>query len=183
MLDQLQNCRFFIKIDLTDAYNQIRIKKNNEWKTMFRTRYDHFEYLIMFFELTNAFVTFQVYINKMLNELLNVFCVMYLDDILMFFKNRDSHVNHIKKCCNDCEKMIFSSISRNVFFFKHEVDYLEFIVSTNDITMNWNRINIIMSWSLIKSFKDIQIFLNFVNFYRRFISRYFLKSAHLYQTC
>jgi hypothetical protein len=58
MLNQLKNCRFFIKIDLTDVYNQIRIKKNNEWKTTFRIRYEHFEYLMILFDLTNASITF-----------------------------------------------------------------------------------------------------------------------------
>jgi hypothetical protein len=58
MLNQLKDCRFFIKIDLTDPYNRIRIKKNDEWKTTFRIRYEHFEYLMMFFDLTNASITF-----------------------------------------------------------------------------------------------------------------------------
>jgi hypothetical protein len=76
MLNQLKDCRFFIKIDLTNAYNRTRIKKNDEWKTTFRIRYEHFEYLMMFFDLANASITFQAYINKTLNELINDFCVM-----------------------------------------------------------------------------------------------------------
>ncbi len=65
------------------------------------------------------------------------------------------------------------------FFFKHEIDYLEFIISENDITMNSSRINIIMSWSMIKLFKNIQVFLRFVNFYRRFIVRFSQLSVFL----
>jgi hypothetical protein len=97
MLNQLKNCRFFTKIDLTNVYNRIRIKKNDEWKTTFRIRYEHFEYLMMFFDLTNASITFQIYINKIFNELINDFCVMYLNDILIFFKNKESHVQHIRE--------------------------------------------------------------------------------------
>jgi hypothetical protein len=62
---------------------------------------------------------------------------------------------------------------KKCFFFKHEIDYFEFIINENDITINLNRINIIMNWSMIKFFKNNQIFLNFVNFYRRFIARFF----------
>jgi hypothetical protein len=179
MLNQLKDCRFFIKIDLTDAYNRIRIKKNDEWKTTFRIRYEHFEYLMMLFDLANASITFQVYINKTFNELINDFCVMYLNDILIFFKNRESHVKHIREMLKRLRANDLFANLEKCFFFKHEVDYLEFIMSENDIAMNSSRINIIMSWSMIKFFKNIQIFLRFVNFYRRFIARFFQLSALL----
>ncbi len=179
MLNQLKDCRFFIKIDLTDAYNQIRIKKKDEWKTMFRIRYEHFEYLMISFDLTNASITFQVYINKIFNELVNDFCVMYLNDILIFFKNRESHVRHIREVLKRLRANDLFANLEKCFFFKHEVDYLEFIVSENDIAMNSSRINIIMSWSMIQFFKNIQIFLKFVNFYRRFIVRFSQLSAFL----
>jgi hypothetical protein len=98
---------------------------------------------------------------------------MYLDDILMFFKNRNSHINYIKKMLRRLRKNDFFVYFEKYFFFKHEIDYLKFIINKNDIAMNSNRIDIIMSWSLIKSFKNIQIFLNFVNFHQRFIARFF----------
>jgi hypothetical protein len=145
MLNQLQDCRFFIKIDLTDAYNWIRIKKKNEWKTTFRIRYEHFEYLMMFFDLTNASMTFQVYINKILNELVNDFCVIYLNDILIFFKNKKSHVRYIREMLKRLRANDLFANLEKCFFFKHEIDYLEFIVNENDITMNSSRINIIMN--------------------------------------
>jgi hypothetical protein len=155
MLNQLKDCRFFIKIDLTDAYNRIRIKKNDEWKTTFRIRYEHFEYLMMFFDLTNVLITFQVYINKTFNELINDFCVMYLYDILIFFKNKESHVKHIRKVLKRLRANDLFANLEKCFFFKHEIDYLEFIMSENDITMNSSRVDIIMSWSMIKFFKNI----------------------------
>jgi hypothetical protein len=179
MLNQLKDYRFFIKIDLTDAYNRIRIKKSDEWKTTFRIRYEHFEYLMMLFDLANASITFQVYINKTLNELINDFCVMYLNNILIFFKNRKSHVKHIRKMLKRLRANDLFANLEKCFFFKHEVDYLEFIMSENDITMNSSRVNIIMSWSMIKFFKNIQVFLKFVNFYRWFIARFSQLSAFL----
>ncbi len=117
MLNQLKNCRFFIKIDLTNAYNRIRIKKNDEWKTTFRIRYEHFEYLMMFFDLTNASITFQVYINKAFNELIDDFCVMYLNDILIFFKNKESHVKHIRKMLKRLRaNNLFTNLEKCFFF-------------------------------------------------------------------
>jgi hypothetical protein len=112
---------------------------------MFRIRYEHFEYLMMFFDLANALITFQVYINKTFNELLNDFCVIYLNDILIFFKNRESHVQHIRKMLKRLRGNDFFANFEKCFFFKYEVDYLEFIMSEDDIMMNSSRINIIMS--------------------------------------
>ncbi len=65
----------------------MRIREGNEWKTAFRTRYGYFEYQVMSFGLTNAPDTFQAYINKILAEKLDVFVIVYLDDILIYTKN------------------------------------------------------------------------------------------------
>jgi hypothetical protein len=113
----LKNCRFFIKIDLTDVYNRIRIK-NNEWKTTFHIRYEHFEYLMIFFDLANASITFQAYINKIFNKLINDFCVMYLNDILIFFKNRKSHVQHIREMLKRLRTNDFFANLEKCFFFQ-----------------------------------------------------------------
>ncbi len=99
----------------------------------------------MSFELTNALATFQAYINKTLNELVDVFCVIYLNDILVFFKNKNSHVEHIKKMLRRLQKNDLFVNLKKCFFFKHEIDYLEFIVSKNDIAMNSSRVDTIMN--------------------------------------
>ncbi len=83
-LDQTQR---FTQLDLTNAYHQMRIKEGDEWKTVFRTRYGHFEYQVMLFGLTNVPATFQGYINKILAEKLDVFVIVYLDDILIYTEN------------------------------------------------------------------------------------------------
>ena len=75
----------------------MRIKEGDKWKTLFKTRYGHFEYQIMPFGLTNALATFQGYINKILAEKLDVFMIMYLDDILIYTKSKSKeHVQAIQ---------------------------------------------------------------------------------------
>ena len=95
-LDRLNKVKRFTKLNLKNTYHRIRIRKGDKWKTAFRTRYDHFEYLIMSFDLTNAPATFQTYINKSLTSLINNFCVVYLDDILIYSSSQEEHLNHIK---------------------------------------------------------------------------------------
>ena len=87
LLEQLGRAKVFTKIDLRGAYNLVRIKEGDEWKTAFRTRYGHFEYNVMPFGLTNASAVFQHMINDIFREDLDDFVVIYLDDILIYSKN------------------------------------------------------------------------------------------------
>ena len=84
----------FTQLDLTNAYHQMRIREGDEWKTAFRTRYGHFEYQVMPFGLSNAPASFQGYVNKILAEKLDVFVIVYLDDILIYTK--DTSQGHVE---------------------------------------------------------------------------------------
>ena len=82
-LDQLGKVKYFSKFDMKDAFNQIRIRKGDEWKTAFRTRYGTFEYLVMSFGLVNASETFQRFANHVLREELDQETMVYMDDIFV----------------------------------------------------------------------------------------------------
>jgi hypothetical protein len=83
-MDRVSGAQYFSKIDLKDAYYRLRIKAGDEWKTAFRTRYGHYKFLVIPIGLTNAPATFQAYINKALQGLVDNFCIVYLDNILIF---------------------------------------------------------------------------------------------------
>ena len=83
-LNQHGWARRFTQLDLTNTYYRMRIREGDEWKTAFRTRYGHFEYQVIPFGLSNAPATFQEYVNKILAEKLNIFVIVYLDDILIY---------------------------------------------------------------------------------------------------
>ena len=89
--DRLQGAKWFTKFDIPVAYHQIRIKAGEEWKTAFRTCLGHYEYQVMPFGLTNAPATFQSYINNVLQEYLDVFVTVYIDDILIYSENEEEH--------------------------------------------------------------------------------------------
>ncbi len=96
-LDQLGRAKRFTQIDLTSAYHRMRIREGDEWKTAFCTRYGHFEYQVMPFGLSNAPANYQGYINKILAEKLNIFVVVYLDDILIYTEDPgQSHVEAVR---------------------------------------------------------------------------------------
>ena len=94
LLDRLSGTVVFSKIDLKNAYHRIRIHKGDEWKRAFRTRYRYYEYLVMPFTYTNAPATFQSYINYALRRLVDEFCVVYLDDVLIFSRSKKEYLSH-----------------------------------------------------------------------------------------
>ena len=86
-LDWLGRVKQFTQLDLTNTYHQMRICEGDEWKTAFRTRYGHFKYQVIPFCFSNAPATFQGYVNKILAEKLDIFIIVYLDDILIYTEN------------------------------------------------------------------------------------------------
>ena len=171
-LDRLYGAKVFSKLDLKDAYHRIRICEGDEWKTAFRTRYGHFEYLVMPFGLTNAPATFQAYINKALSGLLDEFCVVYLDDILIFSESEEQHMRHLRAVLERLRRFALYANPKKCQFFTEQVEFLGFIVSTTGVSMDRSRINTIQEWPRPKTYNEVQQFLGFCNFFRRFIYRY-----------
>ena len=97
----------------------------------------------MSFELTNTSIIFQIYINKTLIDIVDVFCVIYFDDILSFSKNRITHVNYVKEVFRQLKKFdLYVNLKKCEFFVK-KIEYLNFIISVDDIKINFRRINTI----------------------------------------
>ena len=95
LFDHVKGAKYYMKLDLCDAFNQLQIALGDEWKTTFRTRYSHFKYLIMPFGLTNAPASMQAYANDCLRDYLDLFCIIYLDDILIYSNTLEEHILHI----------------------------------------------------------------------------------------
>ena len=172
LLDRMRKARYFTKIDLRGAYNLIRIIMGDEWKTAFRTRYGSFEYLVMPFGLCNAPATFQHFMNDIFKDLLDWCLAGYLDDLLIFDEDLEEHRKHVKMVLRRLrEHRLYAKITKCGFDLP-STDFLGFIVSSDGIAMDPEKTQVIRDWPTPKSVKDIQSFLGFANFYRRFISNY-----------
>ena len=173
ILNRLYDVVLFIKLNFINVYHRIKIKKKNEWKTTFRTRYEHFEYQIMFFELANAFAIFQIYINKILKKLINIFCVIYLNDILIYSSNSTKHWRYMRLIFERLKQYQLYINLKKCEFVITKIEFLNFIVFIKNVQINSKKIRIIQKWSLSKNYREFQIFLRFVNYYKRFIKNYF----------
>jgi hypothetical protein len=85
------------KLNLCKAYARIQIRRGDKWKIAFRTRYRHFKYLIILFRLINAPATFQSYINEAMKDILNDFCIIYLNDIFIYSAIEEEHRKHVNE--------------------------------------------------------------------------------------
>jgi hypothetical protein len=110
LLDQLGQAKIHTKIDLRGMYNLVRIKEGDKWKTTFRTRYGQFEHIVMSFGLTNALAIFQHLMNDIFRKFLDDFVVCYLNDILVFSKNGEEHINHVRLVLENVATPLWPSV-------------------------------------------------------------------------
>jgi hypothetical protein len=174
IMDRVQGAKYFSKIDLKDAYYRLRVKPGDEWKTAFRTRYGHYEFLVVPMGLTNAPATFQAYINKALQGLVDDFCIVYLDDILVFSKTKEEHDEHLQRICQRLREAELYAKPSKCQFYQQEIEFLGFVIGVQGVRMDPARIETIKEWENHppKSYRDLQVLLGFCNFYRRFIRHY-----------
>lgn len=171
-LDRLSGAKIFTKMDLRDAYHRIRIKEGDEWKTAFRSRYGHYEYQVMPFGLANAPATFQAYINRALSDLLDICVVVYLDDILVYSVDLVAHRRDVAAVLQRLRKhSLYASLHKCDFEVKM-VEFLGFIVGADGVAMEKSRVESIQDWPAPTDYRQVQVFLGFANFYRRFIRNY-----------
>ncbi|XP_057692820.1 uncharacterized protein LOC130916258 [Corythoichthys intestinalis] len=175
----LKSATIFTKLDLRSAYHLVRIREGDEWKTAFKTPLGHFEYLVMPFGLTNAPAVFQSLINDVLRDMLNVFCFVYLDDILIFSRSLQEHQQHVR--------LVLQRLLENKLFVKAEkcefhqdsIQFLGFIVEKGQLRPDPAKIQSVAEWPTPTSRKQLQKFLGFANFYRRFIRNYSMRAEPL----
>ena len=105
--DRFDRAKIFTKLNLREAYHHIRMKEGEKWKTAFRIKYEHYEYNVMPFELTNASVSLQALMNDTFREFLDKFVIVYLNDILIYSQDVEQHQEHVRKVLTKIQKIGF----------------------------------------------------------------------------
>ncbi|KAJ1116405.1 hypothetical protein NDU88_004617 [Pleurodeles waltl] len=172
LLEQVKKAKIYTKLDLRGAYHLVRMREGDEWKTAFKSRYGLFEYTVMPFGLCNAPAAFQFFLNDVLREYLDIFAIVYIDDILIYSDNENQHVQHVKKILAALRKHHLYCKLTKCEFHVTTVEFLGVILTPQGMVMAEKKVKAVSEWPIPKSVCDVQCFLGFANFYRRFINHF-----------
>lgn len=171
-LEQFRKARFFTKLDLCSAYNLIRIQEGDEWKTAFSTTTGHYEYLVMPFGLANSPSVFQAFINDVFRDMLNHWVIVYINDILIYSESYEDNVKQVRAVLQCLITHQLYAIAKKCEFHQETVPFLKYVISSGGVDMDDKKVQAVVNWSLPASLKELQRFLGFTNFFRRFIHNF-----------
>ncbi|GKV14749.1 hypothetical protein SLEP1_g25572 [Rubroshorea leprosula] len=172
MLDQLHGATAFPKIDLRSGYHQIRMRPGDECKTTFKTRDGLYEWTVMPFELSNAPSTFMCLINQVFRPFIGKFVVVYFDDILVYSKNEQEHLDHLRQVFEVLKEQKLYANLKKCSFLSTSVTFLGYIITAQGIKMDPSKIDAIVNWPTPTSMHDVRSFHGLASFYRRFIENF-----------
>ncbi|SJL04347.1 uncharacterized protein ARMOST_07713 [Armillaria ostoyae] len=165
--------KYFTKLDVCWGYNNVRIKEGDEHKAAFHTNQELFEPTVMFFGLTNSPATFQWMMNDIFKDLISEGKVtIYLDDILIFTKDLDEHRHIVQRVLQRLRENKLFLKAEKCKFKVLETEYLGVIISKGQVRMDPVKLAGIAEWPTPTKKKELQSFLGFTNFYRKFIKNY-----------
>ncbi len=178
-LEELLGDRIFSKLDLRSAYNLVWIREGDEWKTAFITPSGHYEYLVMPYGLSNALSVFQEFMNEVFREFLHRFVIVYIDDILIYSRNLADHRHHVVQVLQKLRHFRLYLKLEKCEFHRPTVQFLGYIIGREGIQMDQGKVTAVAEWPTPQTIKELQRFLGFANFYRRFIKCFSLLTASL----
>ena len=172
VLAWIQDSKYLIWLNIIVTFNKLRMSSESENLTTFVTFFNIYKYRVMLFELINESAFFQHYINDVLFECLHKFCQTYLNDIVIYSKTLKEHRTHMKEVLDKLREVDLQ-IDIDKYEFKiQKISFLELLIFINDLRMNFWKADMIRSWEVLWSLTHVQIFIDFCNFYRRFIKNF-----------
>ncbi|KAL0539519.1 hypothetical protein IC582_023734 [Cucumis melo] len=172
LFDQLQGATVFSKIDLRSGYHQLRIKDEDVPKTAFRSRYGHYEFIVMSFGLTNAPAVFMDLMNRVFREFLDTFVIVFIDDILIYSKTEAEHEEHLRMVLQTLrDNKLYAKFSKCEFWLK-QVSFLGHVVSKAGVSVDPAKIEAVTGWTRPSTVSEVRSFLGLAGYYRRFVENF-----------
>ncbi|WVZ84118.1 hypothetical protein U9M48_031179, partial [Paspalum notatum var. saurae] len=181
ILNELGPAKFFTKLDMRSGYHQVRMQHDDEFKMAFKTHHGHYQFRVMPFGLTNAPATFQCLMNEILGPFLRKFVLVFLDDILIFSKTLEEHVQHLAQVLEKLRKHQLYLKAFKCSFAQPAIAYLGHIISDQGVATDPEKTEAMCNWPKPESMTDLRAFLGLTNYYRRFVKYYGLIAKPLYQ--
>nr|GEW28635.1 putative reverse transcriptase domain-containing protein [Tanacetum cinerariifolium] len=179
LFDQLQGSSVYSKIDLRLGYHQLRIREEDIPITAFRTRYGHYESQVMSFGLTNVPAVFMNLMNRVCKPYMDKFVIMFIDDILIYSKNKEDHKKHLKTILElPKNEKLYAKFSKCDFWLK-SVQFFGHVIDSNGVHVDHAKVEAIQNWSASTTPMEVRQFLGLSSYYRRFIEGFSLISKPL----
>jgi predicted aspartyl protease len=173
VINQLRGAKYFTKFDVRWGYNNVRIKKGDEWKAAFATNRGLFEPTVMFFGLTNSPATFQSLMNAIFADLVaGQKVIVYLDDILIYSTDLEEHREVVREVLKRLQDHDLYLRPEKCEFKQTKVEYLGMVISEGKVEMDPSKVEAITSWPIPNTLRELRGFIGFANFYRRFIQNF-----------
>eukprot|EP00253_Pinus_taeda_P033610 PITA_33610 len=169
LMDELRGARFFSKVDLRSRYHQIRMREQDIPKTAFRCHCGHFEFLVIPFGLTNAPATFQSYMNHIFRSHLRKFVLVFFDDILIYSKTWEEHLQHIETILHILQEQQFYAKLSKCEFGLTEMLYLRHIIGVDRVRVLREKIRAIKEWPEPRNVTELRGFIGICTYYRKFV--------------
>jgi len=169
VMEQVSTSQIFSKLDLKLGFNLLWIAEGDEWKIPFKTRYRLYEYTVMPFELTNAPSVFLRHLNNILVQKIVRGVVVYIDNILIYSKTEEEHIELVRWVLQKLTENNLYINADKCLIHVPEVEFVGFQVGKQGIQMSQKKIEDIVNWPAPRNVKEVQRFIGFANFYRRFI--------------
>ncbi len=175
---RIQESKYLTRLNIIVAFNKLRMHSDSEDLTIFIIFFDSYKYHVMLFELTNESTFYQHYMNDMLFKYLHKFCQIYLDDIIIYSKILKKHKWHVWLILNRLREVDLQIDINKCEFHMQKIIFLKLLIFIEKLKMNSRKIQAVVKWSTLNNLTQIQFFIDFCNFYRRFIKN-FSKIIHL----
>ena len=172
LLDKLKNAKYFSKMDLLSGFHQVRMAEEDKHKTAFTSPFGTFAFEVMPLGLKNASKTFQRMVEYVLREQIGVSVIVFIDDILVFSDTLEEHEKHIRMVLERLKEEKLYLKPKKCEFFRKSVSFLGHVVAFNEVKMDPKKVEVVRNWGELETKKDVQRFLGFANFYRRFIENF-----------
>jgi len=164
LFDQLCGAGIFSKIDLRSGYHQLMIKREDFSKNAFRTRYGHYEFLVLPFGLTNAPAYFMDLMNMEFHPYLDKFVVVFIDDILIYSKSREEHADHLHIVLNTLAEHKLCAKFKKCDFWMEKVHFLGHAISREGISVDPSKVTAVVDWPRPTNISEVRSFLGMAGY-------------------
>ncbi len=177
-LARIQDSKYLTQLNIIVIFNKLRMHSKSEDLTIFITSFDFYKYHVMSFELINDSTFYQHYMNDVLFDYLHQFCQIYLDDIIIYSKTLKKHKKHVRLVLHRLRKIDLQMNINKCKFHVQKIFFLRLLLFIKELKMNLRKVQAVVEWSTSTNLTQMQFFVNFYNFYQRFIKN-FSKIVHL----